>query len=97
MDIYAEVTNRIIDQLEQGIIPWQKPWVASGQAISRSTGKAYSLLNQMLLGRGGEYVTFKQCQQEGGKVKLTVTMESIETALLWLRRMVEDALNDEEK
>ena len=32
-----------------------------------------------------------------GKVKLTVTMESIETALLWLRRMVEDALNDEEK
>ncbi len=69
MDIYAEVTNRIIDQMEQGIIPWQKPWVASGQAVSRSTGKAYSLLNQMLLGRGGEYVTFKQCQQEGGKVK----------------------------
>ena len=32
-----------------------------------------------------------------GKVKLTVTMESIETALLWLRRMVEDALDDEEK
>ena len=69
MDIYAEVTSRIISQMEQGIIPWQKPWVASGQAISRSTGKAYSLLNQMLLGRGGEYVTFKQCQQEGGKVK----------------------------
>jgi len=69
MDIYAEVTNRIISQMEQGIIPWQKPWVASGQAISRSTGKAYSLLNQMLLGRGGEYVTFNQCRQEGGKVK----------------------------
>ena len=69
MDIYAEVTSRIISQMEKGIIPWQKPWIASGQAISRSTGKAYSLLNQMLLGRGGEYVTFKQCQQEGGKVK----------------------------
>ena len=49
MDIYAEVTSRIIDQLEQGIIPWQKPWIASGQAISRSTGKPYSLLNQMIL------------------------------------------------
>ena len=69
MDIYAEVTSRIIDQLEQGIIPWQKPWIASGQAVSRATGKPYSLLNQMILGRGGEYVTFKQCQQEGGKVK----------------------------
>ena len=69
MDIYAEVTNRIIDQMEQGIIPWQKPWIASGNAISRATGKPYSLLNQMILGRGGEYLTFAQCQKEGGKVR----------------------------
>ena len=69
MDIYAAVTDRIIAQMEQGIIPWHKPWVACGSAISRSTGKPYSLLNQMLLGRPGEYVTFKQCQQEGCKVK----------------------------
>ena len=69
MDIYAAVTDRIIAQMEQGIIPWHKPWIASGCAISRSTGKPYSLLNQMLLGRSGEYITFKQCQQEGGKVK----------------------------
>lgn len=69
MDIYAAVTDRIIAQMEQGIIPWHKPWVACGNAISRSTGKSYSLLNQMLLGKAGEYVTFKQCQQEGGKVR----------------------------
>ena len=69
MDIYAEVTSRIISQMEQGIIPWQKPWVASGQAISRVTGKPYSLLKQMILGRGGEYLTFAQCQKEGGKVR----------------------------
>ena len=31
MDIYAAVTDRIIEQMEQGIIPWQKPWVASGK------------------------------------------------------------------
>ncbi len=68
MDIYAEVTNRIIDQLEKGQIPWQKPWIASGNAVSRATGKPYSLLNQMILGRGGEYLTFAQCQKEGGKV-----------------------------
>ena len=69
MDIYAEVTNRIIDQLESGIIPWQKPWIASGNAVSRATGKPYSLLNQMILGRGGEYLTFAQCQKEGGKIR----------------------------
>ena len=69
MDIYSEVTNRIMEQMEEGIIPWQKPWVACGKAISRTTGKPYSLLNQMLLGRPGEYLTFKQCQEAGGKVR----------------------------
>ena len=69
MDIYAEITNRIIDQMEQGTIPWQKPWVASGSCVSYATGKPYSLLNQMLLGRPGEYATFKQVQQAGGYVK----------------------------
>ena len=69
MDIYKEITDRIISQMESGVIPWSKPWVASGKAISRSTGKPYSLLNQMLLGRPGEYLTFKQCQEAGGKVR----------------------------
>ena len=69
MDIYAEVTNRIMEQMEAGVIPWRKPWVACGKAISRTTGKPYSLLNQMLLGRPGEYLTFKQCQEAGGKVR----------------------------
>ena len=69
MDIYNEVTDRIMAQLENGIIPWQKPWIASGNAISHVTGHSYSLLNQMLLGKPGEYVTFAQCQKEGGRVK----------------------------
>lgn len=69
MDIYAAITGRIIAQMEQGIIPWQKPWISSGKAISHATGKPYSLLNQMLLGRPGEYITFRQCKEVGGKVK----------------------------
>ena len=68
MDLYKEITERIMTQMQEGIIPWHKPWI-SGKAISRTTGKPYSLLNQMMLGKPGEYLTFKQCQQEGGKVK----------------------------
>ena len=68
MNLYDEITRRIMEQLEQGIIPWQKPWIGNSSAISHVTGKPYSLLNQMLLGRPGEYVTFRQCQQEGGHV-----------------------------
>ena len=94
MDIYAEITNRMIAQLENGIIPWQKPWIASGQAISRATGKPYSLLNQMLLGRGGEYVTFKQCQQEGGRVKKGAKAQMI---VFWKWIETEDKETHEKK
>ena len=69
MDIYKEVTDRIISQLNQGIIPWHKPWISNGSAISHATGHSYSLLNQILLGKPGEYITFKQCQAEGGKIR----------------------------
>ena len=69
-DLYTEITNEIIAQLEQGIIPWQKPWTgAADGAISYSTGKPYSLINQMLLRKPGEYITFNQCKAAGGHVK----------------------------
>lgn len=69
-DLYTEVTARIIEALEQGIIPWRKPWsgVTSG-AISHATGRPYSLLNQLMLDRPGEYVTWNQVKAEGGSVK----------------------------
>lgn len=69
MDIYKAVTDRIIAQLELGVIPWRKPWIASGSCISHATSKPYSLLNQMLLGKPGEYATFNQIRQAGGSVR----------------------------
>ncbi len=94
MDIFKEVTDRIIAQMEAGEIPWYKPWISAGQCISHSTGKPYSLLNQMLLGRPGEYVTFKQCQQEGGKVRKG---EKSSIVVFWKFIKVEDDENHEEK
>ena len=68
-NVYEIVTDRIVKELEKGIIPWQKPWTGGSRwAISHSTGKKYMLLNQMLL-EGGEYLTFNEVKKEGGKVK----------------------------
>jgi len=69
MDIYAEITNRVIAEMEKGVIPWQKPWVGTEGAISYQSGKPYSLLNQILLGEPGEYLTIGQCNKAGGRVK----------------------------
>ena len=35
-DVYARVTDRIIEDLERGVRPWLKPWSADHiQAVSR--------------------------------------------------------------
>lgn len=68
--VYEMVTERIINQLEQGIIPWEKPWsgLADG-AYNRISKRSYSLINQLILKHDGEYATFKQWQDLGGKVR----------------------------
>lgn len=70
INVYEMVTERIIEQLEKGLIPWERPWtgVRSG-AFNRVSKKSYSLLNQMLLKHRGEYASFKQWQELGGKVR----------------------------
>lgn len=72
-NVYQMVTDRIVAQLKEGIIPWQKPWTVSGSAedvaISFVTRRPYSFVNQMLLGRPGEWLTWKQIGELGGKVR----------------------------
>lgn len=68
--VYEMVTDRIISELEKGNIPWQKPWTGSiNGAFNRVSKKSYSIMNQMLLSKPGEYATFKQWQDLGGKIK----------------------------
>ena len=71
-NVYQMVTDKIVEQLENGIVPWQCPWTGgdlNGGAINYVSRKPYSLLNQMLLGREGEWLTFKQVKDLGGSVK----------------------------
>lgn len=78
-DIYAMVTDRIIAELEKGNIPWHKPWVSLSEcAYSRNRVKGkkgekkaipYSLLNQLLLGKPGEWATMNVWEEAGCAVK----------------------------
>ena len=94
-DTYTLITDRIIAELESGTIPWHKPWTCAQPAISHTTGKAYSLLNQLLLGgRSGEYLTFNQAKKEGGRVKKG---EKASMVVFWKWLKVEDEDTGEEK
>lgn len=70
-NVYQMVTDKVIEQMEKGIIPWHKPWRGGvfGGAVNYVTRKQYSFLNQMLLGKGGEWLSWKQIQDCGGKLK----------------------------
>ncbi len=81
MDVYSMVTERIINQLEKGEIPWKKPWAKClDGTFNRVTRRPYSLLNKLLLLHGGEYATFKQWEQVGGRVKKG---EKAEIVVFW--------------
>ena len=107
-DIYAEVTDRIIKQLEQGVIPWHKPWRSvcthfvkapvdlRKVAFNRITKTAYSTLNQMLLSRAGEYASFKQWTELGGKIRKGSKAEIV-VFWKWLDVKTEEDENGEQK
>ena len=64
------ITAAIKTQLQNGVIPWTKPWVTNSCGIvSHEKGRPYSLRNRILLQYGGEYATFHQIKMAGGSVK----------------------------
>ncbi len=90
--VYEMVTERIIEQLENNVIPWEKPWTGiRNGAYNRITKKPYSLLNQMLLKHDGEYATFKQWTALGGHVRKG---EKSEIIVFWKIQPVEEEQED---
>lgn len=73
VNVYQMVTDRVIEMLEKGVCPWHQPWTGAsledGGAISYATRRPYSFINQLLLGRPGEWLTFKQCKEQGGSIR----------------------------
>src|SRR4051794_5466980 len=78
-DLYAEVSTRIVAELEAGAAPWVKPWSASPGANSpcnAATNRPYSGCNVVLLWmaqaagyRTPRFLTFKQALELGGNVR----------------------------
>ena len=49
MDTYAIVTEKIINLLRQGIVPWRRPWDATGLLRNLVSKKPYGGVNPLLL------------------------------------------------
>ncbi|MEZ0295122.1 MAG: ArdC family protein [Candidatus Methylacidiphilales bacterium] len=68
-DIQREITERFIEQLKKGTVPWRRPWVSAQNIVSQ---KAYRGINSLLLGSASYnspfWMTFKQARDLGGNV-----------------------------
>ena len=70
ININKMVTEKLMEQLRNGVVPWRKPWVGTWNgAYSRVMKRPYSLSNQLLLNEPGEYLTYTQISNLGGNVK----------------------------
>ena len=75
-DVYSQVNDRILAAMEQGIIPWRRPWTGN-LSTNYDSGKQYWGVNiltlgiaEMVRGYSSQYwMTFLQAQKHGGHIK----------------------------
>lgn len=78
-DIYQKITDEIIESLEQGCVPWIRPW-RNGEPVfpvNIASGRAYNGINIPLLWHSAtkngyendRWLTFHQALQAGGNVR----------------------------
>jgi len=82
-DLYQEITDKIIAEMEQGRLPWVQPWNSShaacavGLPVNASTQRHYSGINILILWgavfdrefTSQCWLTFKQAKALGGTVR----------------------------
>ena len=92
--VYQQVTDKIIEQLEAGAIPWVKPWNANSSADKNVISKKeYNGINRLILGMSGYtnsiWGSFKQWQELGGNV----AKGEKGTMIVFYSPIVKEALN----
>ncbi|MCL5096463.1 MAG: ArdC-like ssDNA-binding domain-containing protein, partial [Candidatus Omnitrophica bacterium] len=97
MNVYQSVTERILKQLESGIIPWRKTWT-TGLPKSLTTGKEYRGVNILVLGTAGftsrYWITYREALRLGGHVRKG---EKATFVVFWKWRTPQELAEREEK
>lgn len=69
---YETVTDRILEALESGTVPWRKPWDI-GLPRNAVSNRPYSGINVFLLSLSpygdSRWLTLKQSNEKGGRVR----------------------------
>ena len=73
MDVYSIITERIINLLEQGTVPWRQPWVVGGPPQNLVSKRPYRGINHFLVSFSKHvspyWLTMRQANQLGGHIR----------------------------
>jgi antirestriction protein ArdC len=58
MDVYAIVTDKIVNLLEQEVIPWRRPWASLGLPRNLVSQKPYRGINHFCFLRPSTFHRF---------------------------------------
>jgi antirestriction protein ArdC len=71
--VYQIITDQIIAQLDNGVVPWRKPWNGQEMPSNYVSKKSYRGINTFLLGlsryNSSKWITFKQATQLKARVR----------------------------
>jgi antirestriction protein ArdC len=107
-DCYADITNAIIADLENGVRPWVKPW-DGGNAIPcrplRITGEPYRGINVMLLWsaahqygyQSATWLTYQQAMHQGGHIRKGEKSTTVVFSGTFTRTAQDDKGEEQEK
>ena len=101
---YQVITDRVISMLNEGVIPWRKPWLDTGSPKSLQSGKPYRGINIFMLSATSSFMgyssplwlTYRQAQSRGGHV---IKGEKGTPVVFWkiMEKESEDLPDEEEK
>jgi antirestriction protein ArdC len=85
--VYEIITEKIIEKLEKGVVPWRQPWTNSN-AVNWKTQKPYRGINIFLV-EPGEYASQKQILEAGGRIQKE-ELKNSHIIVYWLLKEKED-------
>jgi antirestriction protein ArdC len=87
MSVYEIITDRIVKSLEEGTVPWQKPWTTK-MPINFVSRKPYRGINPFLLSlqnrKSPYWLSYKQMVDLGGNLKMDDKKASMVIFWKWL-------------
>jgi antirestriction protein ArdC len=99
--VYEIITEKIIKMLDEGTVPWRKPWTSATMPRNLVSNRPYTGINLFLLMTEGHsspyWMSYKQVGQLGGKIKTDENDKQLPPTIVIYWKLLESKTEVDEK